>query len=316
MTTTSPTLPLDSYRTAVGLDVPFVPAAPPAAADRLGETARTALRLLADDAAAGRLGLRPGQLERPDDLDGVSARRVLRALLTVREPGPWPRGAVDALDALLGGERQTRPVVDVRGLPTIAQTVPDAMFRAADETVLWQGDIVSLATDAIVNAANSALLGCFRPLHPCVDNAIHTAAGPRLRDDCRTIMTLQGGEEPTGTAKITRGYHLPARYVLHTVGPIVDGPPSPAHERLLAAAYHSCLDTAARVDSVRTLAFCAISTGVFGYPKESAARCALRAVGDWLAEHPGRFDRVVFTVFGDDDQRACRRALTEEISTP
>ncbi|MFE7762571.1 macro domain-containing protein [Streptomyces sp. NPDC057438] len=168
-----------------------------------------------------------------------------------------------------------------------------------------------MTADAVVNAANSRLLGCFRPRHPCIDNALHNAAGPRLRDDCHTIVTAQGTREPTGTAKITRGYHLPARYVLHTVGPVVQGEPHAYDAQALASSYRACLDLAAQVEDIRTLAFCAISTGVFGYPKEEAAPVALRAVGDWIAARPDRFDRVVFAVFEDADEQAYRHALDE-----
>ncbi|HEX8870755.1 MAG TPA: macro domain-containing protein, partial [Lentzea sp.] len=171
---------------------------------------------------------------------------------------------------------------------------------------VWRGDITRLLCDAVVNAANDALLGCFQPMHPCVDNAIHTAAGPRLRSDCHRIMAAQAAPEPTGIAKITRGYHLPAPYVLHTVGPIVRGKVLPAHANALADSYRACLDLAAEFGKIRTLAFCGISTGIFGFPKLPAARIAVSAVQDWLAAHPGRFDRVVFTTFGDEDDEAYR----------
>lgn len=288
-------LPLADYRAAIALDEPFRPSVPAAPADRLDEQVRSALGLLATDPTAARLGLRDLA-----DLDATTARRVLRALLTVRAPGPLPEGAVEAVDAVLGAERALQPTVSARQLPTIAPESPVS---------LWRGDITTLAADAIVNAANSALLGCFQPLHACIDNAIHNAAGPRLRDDCATVMTLQGSPEPTGTAKITRGYHLPARYVLHTVGPVIDGRPSASDAEALASSYRSCLDLAAEVETVRTLAFCAVSTGVFGYPKEEAAPVALRTVTEWLDTRPGRFDRIVFTVFGADDETAYRRAL-------
>ncbi|MEV7886905.1 protein-ADP-ribose hydrolase [Streptomyces sp. NPDC002817] len=286
-------LPLAAYRAAIALDQPFRPAAAPA--DRPAEQVRSALGLLATDPAAVRLGLRD-----LGDVDTTTARRVLRALLTVRAPGPLPGGAAEAVDAVLGAERALRPTVPAPQLPTIAPESPVA---------LWRGDITTLAVDAIVNAANSALLGCFQPLHACIDNAIHNAAGPRLRDDCATVMTLQGSPEPTGTAKITRGYHLPARYVLHTVGPVIDGRPSPGDAEALASSYRSCLDLAAEVETVRTVALCAVSTGVFGYPRDEAAPVALRTVTDWLGAHPGRFDRIVLTVFGADDETAYRRAL-------
>ncbi|MFE9356201.1 protein-ADP-ribose hydrolase [Streptomyces olivaceoviridis] len=300
-------LPLAAYRAAIDLEEPFRsttgrdPAARPAA------LVREALDLLADDPAARRAGLRSGCADRLDD---PAARRLLRAVLTVREPEPLPAGTARVLDALLAGERLARPSVDAASLPTLRDTHPHTGYRAADRTALWQGDITTLRADAIVNAANSALLGCFAPMHPCVDNAIHSAAGPRLRADCHTIMTRQRHPEPTGTAKITRGYHLPARYVLHTVGPIVDGPPHKGHEQALAASYRSCLDLAADIDGLRTVAFCGVSTGVFGYPRTPAARTALATVADWLDRHPGRLDRVVFVVYADDDHAAYTRALT------
>ncbi|MFF4272414.1 protein-ADP-ribose hydrolase [Streptomyces sp. NPDC001536] len=288
-------LSLAAYRAAIALDEPFRPSVPAAPADRAAEQVRSALRLLADDPAAARLG--PRDLS---DMDATTARSVLRALLTVRAPGPLPEGAAEALDAVLGAERALGPTVSADQLPVVSAEFPVA---------LWRGDITSLAADAIVNAANSALLGCFQPLHACIDNAIHNAAGPRLRDDCATVMTLQGAPEPTGTAKITRGYHLPARYVLHTVGPVIDGRPGASDAEALASSYRSCLDLAAEVETVRTLAFCAVSTGVFGYPKQEAAPVALRTVAEWLDDRPGRFDRIVFTVFGADDETAYRRAL-------
>ncbi|GAB1340214.1 hypothetical protein ACE1SV_68040 [Streptomyces sp. E-15] len=302
-------MPLTAYRTRIALDAPFRPAPAISARARRSDLVRDALRLLADDPAWTRIGLRGEEAGRVDD---ARARRLLRAVLTVRAPGPFPEETTRALDALLDSERLARPLTDATRLPPLAEEFPHTTYPAAGHTVLWQGDITSLGADAIVNAANSALLGCFLPLHPCVDNAIHSAAGPRLREDCHTVMSLRGGRaEPTGTAKITRGYHLPARYVLHTVGPVVDGPLLPEHERALAASYRACLDLAAEVDHLRTIAFCGISTGVFGYPRTPAARTALDTVADWLEEHPGRLDRVIFNVYGDDDHAAYVHALTE-----
>ncbi|MET8973983.1 macro domain-containing protein [Streptomyces sp. NPDC004539] len=295
-------LPLSAYRDAIALDTPFTPAAPPSPADRLDTHLRETLRLMNGDPSIARLGLSPGSL--PELTDPATARQVLRALLTVRDPGSLPEGTDQELDALLAGERDLRPTTHPAGLPTVDGT-PDG------RTSLWRGDITTLATDAIVNAANSGLLGCFRPLHPCIDNAIHSAAGPRLRDDCKTVYDAQGAPEPTGVAKVTRGYHLPARYVLHTVGPVVQGRPAAGDAEALASSYRACLDLAAELDDIRTVGLCAISTGVFGYPKEDAAPVAVRTVADWLDAHPGRFDRVVFTVFGEDDENAYRRALGE-----
>ncbi|WP_326731773.1 protein-ADP-ribose hydrolase [Streptomyces phaeochromogenes] len=301
-------LPLAAYSAAMALDEPFRPDAGHDPDGRSADLVREALGLLGDDPEAVRVGLRPGAAARTDD---AAARRLLRAVLTVRQPGPLPTGTARVLDALLTGERLARGTTDAASLPTVRDTLPHATYRAADRTVLWQGDLTTLGADAVVNAANSALLGCFRPMHPCIDNALHAAAGPRLRTDCHTIMSLQGHPEPTGTAKITRGYHLPARYVLHTVGPIVDGPVLPQHQQALAASYRDCLDLAADVGGIRSVAFCGISTGVFGYPKAPAARIALDTVADWFDLHPGQLDRVIFNVYADDDLTAYVQALTE-----
>ncbi|MBZ3901693.1 protein-ADP-ribose hydrolase [Streptomyces griseiscabiei] len=303
-------LPLAAYRAAIALDEPVERPAPPsdASAEQLDAFVRAALRLLATDPAVSRLGLRTGTLR--DLADAATARRVLRALLTVRPPGPLSPDARDAVDAVLDLERRLRPAVDVAELPTVAEEFPHTAYRSAGQMSLWRGDLTTLAADAVVNAANSALLGCFQPLHPCVDNAIHSAAGPRLRDDCHTVVTLQGASEPTGTAKITRGHHLPAAHVLHTVGPVVRDRPTRGDAEALAGAYRACLDLAAEVGTVRTLAFCSVSTGVFGYPKPEAAAIALRTVSDWLTAHPGRLDRVVLNVFAADDEAVYRRTLT------
>lgn len=307
--TPTPTpLPLAAYRAAIVLDEPFRSDAGHEPDGRSADLVREALGLLGEDPAAARVGLLSDTEARVDD---AAARRLLRAVLTVRDPGPLPTGTARALDALLAGERLARGTTDAESLPTVRDMLPHTAYRAADRTVLWQGDLTTLAADAVVNAANSALLGCFRPMHPCIDNALHAAAGPRLRDDCHAVMSLQGHPEPTGTAKITRGYHLPARYVLHTVGPIVDSPVLPQHQQALAASYRACLDLAADVGGIRNLAFCGISTGVFGYPKTPAARIALDTVAEWLDLHPGRLDRVIFNVYADDDRAAYLQALTE-----
>ncbi|MFI5933573.1 macro domain-containing protein [Actinoplanes sp. NPDC051494] len=292
---------LAAYRGLIDLDRPFHHAAPPGSP---APDPGAVLELLAGDPAMARLGVTPGQARRVAGAGRGPARDLLRAMLTVRDPGPLPGAVVPLLDGLLAAERAGRPEVDAAALPGVGGGRPSAM-------ALWRGDITTLRVDAIVNAANSGLLGCFRPGHPCIDNAIHSAAGPRLRDDCRAVVAAQGSPEPTGTAKITRGYHLPARYVLHTVGPVVDGEPGAGHEAALVSAYTSCLDLAAEVDDVRSVALCAVSTGVFGYPGLPAARTAVRTVTGWLAAHPGRLDRVVFDVWSADDRRFYQQALSE-----
>jgi len=179
---------------------------------------------------------------------------------------------------------------------------------------MWQGDIAELPVDAIVNAANDALLGCFKPFHACIDNAIHATAGPRLREDMAVIMGIQGASEETGQAKITRAYHLPSRFILHTVGPIFRENPeniSEDEKALLSGSYRACLDLASEISVIRSIAFCSISTGVFGFPAMPAARIALRTVDQWLLDHPGRFDLVVFDLFSQRDYDIYAKVLAK-----
>ena len=217
-------------------------------------------------------------------------RELLRALMNVRPPRPLSEEFLRMQDALLSAERKVRGVVDVMTLPAVPS---DARI------VLWQGDITRLNADAIVNAANSALLGCFIPCHCCIDNAIHSVAGLQLRAACAALMERQGHPEETGTAKLTAGYNLPARHVLHTVGPIVSGALMEEHRQLLASCYRSCLTLAAK-NGLKSVAFCCISTGEFHFPNDAAAEIAVREVRAFLAENTS-VERVVFNVFKDAD---------------
>ena len=225
-------------------------------------------------------------------------RELLRALMNVRPPRPLSEEFLRMQDALLSAERESRGVVDVMTLPAVPS---DAHI------VLWQGDITRLNTDAIVNAANSALLGCFIPCHHCIDNAIHSAAGLQLRAACAALMERQGHPEPTGTAKLTAGYNLPARHVLHTVGPIVSGALTEEHRQLLASCYRSCLALAAK-NGLKSVAFCCISTGEFHFPNEAAAEISVREVRAFLVENTS-VERVVFNVFKDADLHIYERFL-------
>jgi O-acetyl-ADP-ribose deacetylase (regulator of RNase III) len=211
------------------------------------------------------------------------------------------------LDALFADDALRRPTVTLKD---VLRGLEAPMRVGVTVVPLWRGDITTLEVGAIVNAANADLLGCFRPDHRCIDNAIHSAAGPRLREDCHVIMSRQRHPERTGTAKATRAYFLPARFVLHTVGPIVGAAaPTETHRVLLASCYEACLAAAVEIGA-RSLAFCAISTGVFGYPKQEAANEAIRSVTTWLEGHPGRLDAVIFNVFTEDDEEAYRRVGT------
>ncbi len=240
-------------------------------------------------------------------------RRLLRALMNVRTPMPLRKDFLDEQDKLLREEAEVRGVIAIDDLPTVAEMRSNAADDFASRITLWQGDITRLAVDAIVNAANSALLGCFVPGHLCIDNVIHSAAGLQLREACAAIMRGQEHDEPTGSAKITPGFNLPARFVLHTVGPIVAPDecgrytPTEKDAAMLASCYRSCL-TLAKDNGLKSVAFCCISTGEFHYPKRAAAEIAIRTVRDLLTE-TGADMKVVFNVFKDEDAAIYRELL-------
>lgn len=282
-------LELSEYREPIQLDVPFVRPQPLPTGD-VDAAVSTLLSLLP------RSGRGPLPLRR----QSLSPRDVLYSILIARDPIPFPPQVYPLLDRLLALE-------SVQRLQTSQSLLPLGVS-------LWKGDIAELAVDGIVNAANDALLGCFRPFHACIDNRIHAVAGPMLRADCQQIMMRQGHPEPTGVAKITRAYHLPSRYVLHTVGPIVQGNGVAVSDnqcRELSQCYRACLDLAAQVADIRSLAFCCISTGAFGFPQQPAAQIAMDAVGKWLSENPTRFDRIVFNVFTETDHVLYRALLSQ-----
>ena len=230
--------------------------------------------------------------------DHAAQRGLLRALMNVRPPRPLSEEFLHLQDELLSAEREERGVVDVMTLPAVPSD---------PRIVLWQGDITRLGADAIVNAANSVLLGCFIPCHRCIDNAIHSAAGLQLRAECAAIMERQGHPEETGRAKLTAGYNLPACHVLHTVGPIVAGALTDEDRVLLASCYRSCLSLAA-AHRLRSVAFCCISTGEFHFPNAAAAEIAVREVRAFLRENDS-IERVVFNVFKDEDRAIYERLL-------
>lgn len=224
---------------------------------------------------------------------------AVRALMNVREPWEADNDLLCAQDELLRG------LIDEAGIVRFE----DAEVARIDARLrLWQGDITTLRADAIVNAANSRLTGCWAPLHYCIDNAIHTFAGIELRLECARLMRAQGYLEPTGCAKVTGAYNLPSRFVVHTVGPIANGRPTDAHRRELERCYVSCLDAAA-ASGLRQIAFCCISTGVFGFPQPEAARIAVSSVRAWLDACPDACMQVLFNVFLDSDARLYRELL-------
>ena len=222
--------------------------------------------------------------------DEAAQRRLLRALCNVREPVPAPADFLAVQDAYLQEETRRKGVTDAARIP-----------EAEPGIRLWRGDITTLRCDAIVNAANSALLGCFVPCHGCIDNAIHTYAGVQLRLACAELMAAQGHPEPAGRAKITPAFNLPSRYVLHTVGPIVRNRPTARDEALLAACYRSCLALAA-AHGARSVAFCCISTGEFHFPNARAAQIAVQTVREARKTLQHEMD-VIFNVYQERDLR-------------
>lgn len=231
-------------------------------------------------------------------LDSHSEKqRYLRSLMNVRPPLPVSAEFLSVQDAYLSERLVERGVTRFQDLTPVQPGL-----------YLWRGDITTLAADTIVNAANSGMLGCFVPCHGCIDNAIHSAAGLQLRDACAEIMRAQGHPEPAGRAKLTCAYNLPARYVLHTVGPIVGRWVTWKDRRELAACYRSCLALAAE-HGLRSVAFCCISTGEFHFPNQEAAEIAVRTVREFLEQQTTSVERVIFNVFKDLDAAIYRRLL-------
>lgn len=289
-------LALSHYRKKIALDEPFIAEQALSKADFNAALAELTHYLAHEE---------EGMLPSPDQPEIAD----LRAMLTRRGPEPLPGKYLRLSDALLQTLKSRREITRASDLPTIADALKASSYPAADICKLWLGDITGLEVDGIVNAANEKMLGCFIPFHACIDNAIHWQAGPRLRADCETIMQAQRHtDEETGKAKITRGYNLPASYVLHTVGPVVSGPLTARHHDQLAGCYQSCLDLASQA-GLRSLAFCAISTGVYGFPHRPAARTALETVARWLSEQPGQFDHIIFNVFSAEHERIYQECL-------
>jgi O-acetyl-ADP-ribose deacetylase (regulator of RNase III) len=231
-------------------------------------------------------------------------RAFIRHVLTVRDPAPeyhYSTEIYDLIDQMLAYERDH--------MKTLTQAINlPVQFKSLPKIRVWRGDITTLIVDAIVNAANSGLLGCFQPTHLCIDNVIHAAAGPRLRDDCYKIMQKQQQSEPVGHAKITIGYNLPSKYVLHTVGPqLYPGARITRNDaRQLASCYEACLNLATEINTITSIAFCCISTGLFSFPADHACHIAIQTVRNWLQQQGSNtnLSLIVFDVFSlEDEQR-------------
>lgn len=227
----------------------------------------------------------------------VDKDSVFRGLMAIQEPQNFSPEFYNKQDCYLQDKLRNKGVVGLEELSPISEHL-----------YLWQGDITTLKVDGIVNAANSQLLGCFIPNHSCIDNAIHSQAGLQLRMACADLMTERGKLEPTGQAKITPAYNLPSRYVLHTVGPIIQNQPTLEQMKELASCYQSCLELAIE-KGLTSLAFCCISTGEFHFPNELAAKIAVKTIKDFCNKDSDL--KIVFNVFKDEDWEIYSRLLSK-----
>lgn len=243
--------------------------------------------LLAEDERLSRVQI-------PENED--EQERMLRTLVNIRPPKAISKEFLEVQDAYLQTKLADKTLI-----------TPEDLTKKGDNLYLWRGDITNLKVDAIVNAANNQLLGCFVPNHSCIDNAIHTFAGVQLREECFELMQQKGHPEETGRAEITKGYNLPSKYVIHTVGPIVSGELTKEHERLLASSYRSCLELA-QANGLKSIAFCCISTGVFNFPNERAAQIAVETIKEFLKENNSEM-KVIFNVFKEDDEKIYTKLL-------
>jgi len=234
------------------------------------------------------------ELQTPADQEGK--RRILRSLMNIRMPKSLSDEVQEVQDEYLSGRAEEKGIVQLSDIPVIR-----------DGLSIWQGDITRLAIDAIVNAANSQMLGCFVPMHTCIDNCIHTFAGVQLRAECNRQMNQlrirYGGnyEQPTAVPMLTDAYNLPAKKVIHIVGPIVQDRLTTALEKDLADCYRNTLNMCLG-NGLKSVAFCCISTGVFHFPNRKAAEIAVSTVKNWISAHPQTMERVIFNVFKDEDR--------------
>ena len=236
--------------------------------------------------------------------DGEGRQRVLRSLMNIRMPGEMAEDVLAVQNDYLKERAREKGVVTPKDIPVVRDVIS-----------IWQGDITRLAVDAIVNAANSQMLGCFVPMHTCIDNCIHSFAGIQLRAECSRQMSelrIRYGkdyEQPTAVPMLTDAYNLPAKKVIHIVGPIVRYGLTPELEKSLADCYRNTLDMCLD-NGLKSVAFCCISTGVFHFPNRRAAEIAVDTVTKWLSEHDGQMERVIFNVFKDDDREIYKELLS------
>lgn len=229
--------------------------------------------------------------------DDAQQKILLRSLMNIREAKNADKKFLEIQDEYLQNELMQKGITDINTLLPVKKNI-----------YLWKGDITTLKCDAIVNAANSAMTGCYEPCHSCIDNCIHTFSGIQLRAECDSLMKKQGFLEPTGNAKITGAYNLPCKFVIHTVGPIIKNSVTKKDCELLQSCYRSCLNLAKK-NNLQSIAFCCISTGVFCFPNEKAAQIAVTTVKEFLAKEKSQM-KVVFNVFKDEDYEIYKKLFS------
>lgn len=240
-------------------------------------------------------------------------RKLIRSIMNVRPPKPISDELLTLQSNYLQKQLKNKGIVNLSDIPTIKQQY-HSDFIYAQKISLWQGDITQLKVGAIVNAANSQMLGCFIPCHNCIDNAIHSAAGIQLRLECHDIMEqrrIQYGkqyQEPTATATLTKAYHLPCDYIIHTVGPIVYECLNDTLRQDLSNCYENVLKCCVE-NHIKSVAFCCISTGEFHFSNEEAAKIAVETVTNFLKTHDNHIERIIFNVFKDIDKQVYKKQL-------
>lgn len=235
-------------------------------------------------------------------------KSLYRSLCNIREPNPISKEYLEIEKEYLQEELKKKNLTKVEDIKPIVKTIKESNLENKDKICLWQGDITTLQIDSIVNAANSQGLGCFVPCHKCIDNQINTFAGIPLRLECNEIMKEKDYFLHTGKAFITKGYNLPSKYVIHTVGPIIYNEVTEKEELQLVNCYTSSLELAIK-NGVRTITFPCISTGEFRFPKDEACKLAISTVENFLKEYREDFDKIVFNVYGEEDYKIYEQNL-------
>ena len=240
--------------------------------------------------------------------DEESKKKLYRSLCNIREPKPIDEKYIQIENEYLQEELNKKKVTKVETIKTVLDIFPNSSLKHKDKICLWEGDITTLEIDAIVNAGNSQGIGCFLPLHSCIDNQVNSNAGVLLRLECNEIMKKKNYNLETSEAIYTRGYNLPSKYVIQTVGPIIYGKVTEVEEKQLTNCYVNSLKLAMKI-GIKNIAFPCISTGEFRFPKNQASRIAIATVEQFLHKYADEFEKVVFNVFREDDYKIYERNI-------